>query len=171
MQEMPFPRTKFQTFLDSPTNISSLWPNVLGAPNLSWPPQLNRSQHATVVQKLAWIKRKKKQKRIKKQIMNIVVSNMDSFHATQSSSSFCNNPYFIRMASCLACLVVRLSSLLCCLSWRFCLCLVCSRSVEFLPQRLRQQQQYTQQPSMIKNTPISVGTTIIKIFPKELKVK
>ena len=29
------------------TNISSLWPNVLGAPNLSWPPQLNRSQHAT----------------------------------------------------------------------------------------------------------------------------
>ena len=27
--------------------MSSLWPNVLGAPNLSWPPQLNRSQHAT----------------------------------------------------------------------------------------------------------------------------
>ena len=30
-----------------PRNTSSLWPNILGAPNLSWPPQLNRSQHAT----------------------------------------------------------------------------------------------------------------------------
>ena len=30
-----------------PTNVSSVWPNVPGAQNLSWPPQLNRSQHAT----------------------------------------------------------------------------------------------------------------------------
>ena len=30
-----------------PRNMSSLWPNVPAAPNLSWPPQLNRSQHAT----------------------------------------------------------------------------------------------------------------------------
>ena len=37
---MPFPRTKFQ---------KHSWPNVLGAPNLSWPPQLNRSQHATAL--------------------------------------------------------------------------------------------------------------------------
>ena len=28
-------------------NMSSLWPNVLWAPNLSWPPQLNRIRHAT----------------------------------------------------------------------------------------------------------------------------
>ena len=36
---------------DPPRNMSSLWPIVLGAPNLGWPPQLNhrlnRSQHAT----------------------------------------------------------------------------------------------------------------------------
>ena len=32
----------------TPLEMSSLWPNGLGAPNLSWPPQLNRSQHITV---------------------------------------------------------------------------------------------------------------------------
>ena len=31
----------------TPRNMLSLWPNVLGVPNLSWPPQLNRSQHTT----------------------------------------------------------------------------------------------------------------------------
>ena len=34
---------------DPPRNVSSVWPNVPGAQNLSWPPQLNRSQHATAV--------------------------------------------------------------------------------------------------------------------------
>ena len=49
---MPFSRTKFQKFSGGyapgpPRDMLSLWPKVLGAPNLSWPPQLNRSQHAT----------------------------------------------------------------------------------------------------------------------------
>ena len=30
-----------------PRNMSSLWPKVLGAPNLGWAPQLSRRQHAT----------------------------------------------------------------------------------------------------------------------------
>ena len=36
---------------DPPRNMSSLSPNVPGAPNLSCPPQLNRSQHATALTK------------------------------------------------------------------------------------------------------------------------
>ena len=30
-----------------PRNMLSLWPNVLGAPNLSWPPQLNHRLNST----------------------------------------------------------------------------------------------------------------------------
>ena len=35
-----------------PTNVSSVWPNVPGSQNLSWPPQLDRSQHATGVHQM-----------------------------------------------------------------------------------------------------------------------
>ena len=53
MQEMQFPRTKFQKFpWTYPIQMCLKEPgyevaNVPGAQNLSWPPKLKRSQHAT----------------------------------------------------------------------------------------------------------------------------